>query len=103
MSDGRAARACKPLLPDGRINPGSQRVLLVRSADGKGRQGAMVQPKSATLVPFHGEAQRIYSLTPATGAIQIHRRPGLCMRRRSQTQREEFDNGRRFFRHQDPR
>jgi HD domain-containing protein len=32
----------------------------------------MVQPKSAILVLFYDQAQRIYSLTPATGAIPMH-------------------------------
>ena len=40
--------------------------------DGKGSHRAMVRPKSAILVLFHDQAQRIYSLTPATGTIPIY-------------------------------
>jgi hypothetical protein len=32
----------------------------------------VLQPKSAILVLFCDQAQRIYSPTPATGAIPIH-------------------------------
>jgi hypothetical protein len=40
--------------------------------DAEGSHRAMVQPKSAILVLFYDRARRIYSLTPATGAIPIH-------------------------------
>jgi hypothetical protein len=40
--------------------------------DGKRSHRAMVQPKSPFLVLFYDQAQRIYPLTPATGAIPIH-------------------------------
>jgi hypothetical protein len=36
--------------------------------DGEGRHRAIVQPKWAILALFYDQAQRIYSLTPATGA-----------------------------------
>jgi hypothetical protein len=60
-----------------------------REFHGEGSHRARVQPKSAILVLFYEQAQRIYSLTPATGAIPI-RSPGQCRQRRSQ---QEFDNG----------
>jgi hypothetical protein len=58
-------------LSDRRINLGSQRspsATVEFAAEGSHR--AMVQPKSAILVLFYDQAQRIYS--PATGAIPIH-------------------------------
>jgi len=60
-------------LSDRRIDLGSQRGPSgAIKLDGEGRHRAMVQPKSAILVLFYDQAQRIYSLTPATGAIPIH-------------------------------
>ncbi len=41
-------------------------------ADMLGSHRAMVQPKTPILVLLYEQAQRIYSLTPATGEIPIH-------------------------------
>jgi hypothetical protein len=56
----------------------------------------MVQPNSAVLVLFYDQAERISSLTPATGAIPMHQaawEPGQCGSEDRRHEIREFDNG----------
>jgi len=53
----------------------SNDTLDIKANTGSGRPKGplrLVQPESAILVLFYDQAQRIYSLAPATGAIPIH-------------------------------
>jgi hypothetical protein len=60
-------------LSDRRINRGNQRSPSgTIDSDGECSDRAVVQPELPILVLFYDQAQSIYSLRPATGAIPIH-------------------------------